>query len=50
MRYSFMSIAAAALALSTVGGAQAAEVEVKTLNHGAATRSFSSRGWFVSSP
>jgi pseudoazurin len=35
MRYSFVAIAAGALALTMIGGAQAAEVEVKMLNHGA---------------
>lgn len=35
MRYPFMAIVTVVLALSTVGGARAAEVEVKMLNHGA---------------
>jgi pseudoazurin len=35
MHYSLVAIAAGALALATLGGAQAAEVEVKMLNHGA---------------
>ena len=35
MRYSLVAIAAGALALAMVGGAPAAEVDVKMLNHGA---------------
>lgn len=35
MRYPFMAIVTVVLALSTIGGARAAEVEVKMLNHGA---------------
>jgi len=34
MRYTLTAIAAGVLALSMLGGAQAAEVEVKMLNHG----------------
>jgi plastocyanin len=36
MHYSLVAIAAGALALTMIGGAQAAEVEVKMLNHGTA--------------
>jgi pseudoazurin len=35
MRHSLVAVAAGALALTMLGGAQAAEVEVKMLNHGA---------------
>lgn len=34
MHYSLVAVAAGALALTMLGGAQAAEVEVKMLNHG----------------